>query len=58
MLLDAGAGDLWVYDEGEWKGGRSEGLAVATFSMFQDGALSSKGQAYVIDGEFKPNCIS
>ncbi|WVW80139.1 hypothetical protein I302_102114 [Kwoniella bestiolae CBS 10118] len=50
VLLDAGAGPDWVYTEtdkeGEviWKGGRSEGLAVASYHMFVEGLFSSDGQ--------------
>jgi hypothetical protein len=43
VLLDAGAGAKWIYRE-EATGatyGRSEGLAVASFYMFQKGAFSS-----------------
>ncbi|MDZ8105811.1 MAG: URC4/urg3 family protein [Nostoc sp. DedQUE12a] len=43
VLLDAGAGNNWRYDEQETglKLGRSEGLAVASFQMFCEGAFSS-----------------
>jgi len=43
VLLDAGAGNNWRYDERETglKLGRSEGLAVASFQMFCEGAFSS-----------------
>ncbi|WP_414571983.1 URC4/urg3 family protein [Nostoc sp. CCY 9925] len=43
VLLDAGAGNNWRYDEQETglKLGRSEGLAVASFQMFCQGAFSS-----------------
>ncbi|WVQ93418.1 hypothetical protein IAU59_000489 [Kwoniella sp. CBS 9459] len=49
VLLDAGAGPDWTYTEtdedskGEvlWKGGRSEGLAVASWHMFVEGLFSS-----------------
>ena len=41
VLLDAGAGDVWTYSEGERSFGRSEGLAVASIAMFRAGAFSS-----------------
>ncbi|OCF43383.1 hypothetical protein I317_02823 [Kwoniella heveanensis CBS 569] len=47
VLLDAGAGPDWSYtetdDDGKvvWKGGRSEGLAVASWHMFVRGLFSS-----------------
>ncbi|NHC37704.1 URC4/urg3 family protein [Scytonema millei] len=43
VLLDAGAGDRWVYCERETDSifQRSEGLAVASFRMFCQGAFSS-----------------
>jgi Protein of unknown function (DUF1688) len=43
VLLDAGAGDAWLYYERETGLGfrRSEGLAVASFRMFCQGAFSS-----------------
>ncbi|BEJ16131.1 hypothetical protein CspHIS471_0507360 [Cutaneotrichosporon sp. HIS471] len=46
VLLDAGAGNTWTYREvidgvEVWRGGRSEGLAVASFHMFCGGAFSS-----------------
>jgi len=43
VLLDAGAGAAWRYDEGETLGTytRSEGLAVASVHMFADGMFSS-----------------
>ena len=58
MLLDAGAGPDWAYTEkGEdgkegWKGGRSEGLAVASWHIFIDGVFSSdKSLPLQVDGE-------
>jgi len=42
VLLDAGAGPAWKYDEDGHTYQRSEGLAVASFRMFADGAFSSK----------------
>ncbi|CAD6568102.1 MAG: hypothetical protein TREMPRED_004259 [Tremellales sp. Tagirdzhanova-0007] len=47
VLLDAGAGNAWSYTEKDgngqetWKGGRSEGLAVASYHMFVEGVFSS-----------------
>ncbi|KHD89680.1 MAG: uracil phosphoribosyltransferase [Bdellovibrio sp. ArHS] len=43
VLLDAGAGDLWSYEERNTgqKLSRSEGLAVASFYLFMQGHLSS-----------------
>ncbi|BAY21102.1 hypothetical protein NIES2100_08470 [Calothrix sp. NIES-2100] len=43
VLLDAGAGDRWHYDEQETnlRLGRSEGLAVASFHMFCQGNFAS-----------------
>jgi hypothetical protein len=40
VLLDAGAGDRWSYKEKDRAFARSEGLAVASFRMFMDGAFS------------------
>jgi hypothetical protein len=46
VLLDAGAGSRWLYCERETNSsfGRSEGLAVASFRMFCQGAFSSHPQ--------------
>jgi len=43
VLLDAGAGDIWRFHEAETgvSIGRSEGLAVASFRMFEAGGFSS-----------------
>lgn len=43
VLLDAGAGAAWTYEEDNTRGSytRSEGLAVASFHMFTDGMFSS-----------------
>ena len=41
VLLDAGAGPDWSYTDGQLSIGRSEGLAVASFNMFFQGAFSS-----------------
>ncbi len=53
MLLDAGAGNVWTFEEAEtgWQGGRSEGLAVASYAMFVKGFFSSDPQRpYQVDG--------
>ena len=44
VLLDAGAGPAWRYEEGRTgeSFGRSEGLAVASFDMFIGGAFSTR----------------
>ena len=45
VLLDAGAGDTWRYEEAQ-SGAvytRSEGIAVASLHMFLDGAFSNAG---------------
>jgi hypothetical protein len=43
-LLDAGAGNTWVYTEsGGAKFGRSEGLAIASLDMFLSGFFASDG---------------
>ena len=41
VLLDAGAGDAWVFNEpnADLRMNRSEGLAVASYYMFKDGAF-------------------
>lgn len=45
VLLDAGAGKDWEFTENTgYKVGRSEGLGVASFYMFLDGAFSTKEQ--------------
>lgn len=46
VLLDAGAGDVWKYREPGtgFEAGRSEGLGVASFHMFQAGVFSSDAQ--------------
>ena len=41
VLLDAGAGPIWKFTEGENVFNRSEGLAVASFHLFMQGAFSS-----------------
>lgn len=46
VLLDAGAGPSWSYREPNGASyARSEGLAVASYHLFQSGALSSTGRA-------------
>ncbi len=42
VLLDAGAGAAWRYEEDGVAYSRSEGLAVASFRMFMDGAFSAR----------------
>jgi len=51
VLLDAGAGDTWVFTEPgtEEEYGRSEGLAVASLYMFKEFAFSSSGET-TVDG--------
>jgi hypothetical protein len=41
VLLDAGAGDRWVYRDAAGAYSRSEGLAVASYDLFAAGAFSS-----------------
>lgn len=52
VLLDAGAGTRWQYEESKTglKIGRSEGLAVASIEMFQSGlfAADASGDAHVV----------
>lgn len=53
VLLDAGAGNVWKYEERETGQTftRSEGLGVASFRMFESGFFSSvEGQPYRVDG--------
>jgi hypothetical protein len=64
VLLDAGAGPDWSYTETDengkelWKGGRSEGLAVASYHMFAAGVFSSDKQSPLqVDGERTAICI-
>ncbi|KAH3660199.1 hypothetical protein OGAPHI_007404 [Ogataea philodendri] len=49
VLLDAGAGNQWSFDEDGTKIGRSEGIAVASFHMFLNGVFSD-GDSYVVNG--------
>jgi hypothetical protein len=55
VLLDAGAGDTWSFREpGSDKSyGRSEGIAVASLYMFNDGAFTSAadGNKSAVDGK-------
>jgi hypothetical protein len=58
VLLDAGAGSAWSYTEKDdsgavrWEGGRSEGLAVASYHMFVNGVFSSDSADKLrVDGE-------
>ena len=55
VLLDAGAGTVWQFEEpgtGQ-KWGRSEGIALASFHMFVSGKLQadSKEAVHVVDGK-------
>lgn len=50
VLLDAGAGKIWKYKEGDNFFNRSEGLAVASYYMFLDGSFSSD-KSLVADGK-------
>ena len=45
VLLDAGAGPAWSFEEDGRVFSRSEGLAVATFHMFVDGLFSADSNA-------------
>lgn len=44
VLLDAGAGPTWSYDEEGTKFNRSEGLGVASWHMFMKGLFSDDGK--------------
>lgn len=50
VLLDAGAGADWKYQEGEASFQRSEGLGVASFYLFLSGAFSRDGKSPRSDG--------
>lgn len=53
VLLDAGAGNQWVYDDvaSGQKFGRSEGLGVASINMFAEGFFSGDSQQpYKVNG--------
>lgn len=58
VLLDAGAGDHWKYQESGANGPsvyeRSEGIAVASLHMFKAGAFtaSTSDVAAIVDGKF------
>lgn len=49
VLLDAGAGDVWQYSENGQVWRRSEGLAIASFDMFCQGAFATR--PYQTDAE-------
>lgn len=49
VLLDAGAGADWRYDEDGQTYSRSEGLGVASFHMFMSGSMSSDGKSWRAD---------
>ncbi|MBX3019742.1 MAG: DUF1688 family protein [Bdellovibrionaceae bacterium] len=50
VLLDAGAGMTWSYQEGAQRFSKSEGLAVASFHLFMEGGLAGDGQSPRADG--------
>lgn len=49
VLLDAGAGPEWTYNENGKTFARSEGLGVASFHMFMSGVMSSDGKSLRAD---------
>jgi hypothetical protein len=53
VLLDAGAGNEWSYNESSGVvAGRSEGLAIASYNMFVNGSFSSnKAKPYQVDSK-------
>lgn len=53
VLLDAGAGMGWRYNEAATEGefSRSEGLAIASLDMFNAGLFSKEETPYRVDGE-------
>ncbi|KAI4848545.1 DUF1688-domain-containing protein [Aureobasidium sp. EXF-8845] len=55
VLLDAGAGDKWKFEEPDSSGQvytRSEGIAVASLYMFLEGKFSTtEGVGHMVDGE-------
>lgn len=51
VLLDAGAGPTWSYDDEGQRLGRSEGLAVASFRMFMRGEFAADGVSLRTDAE-------
>lgn len=57
VLLDAGAGDVWKYEEPGTQSTypRSEGIAVASIRMFEDGRFQSQNLiTHSVDGEGGP----
>lgn len=57
VLLDAGAGDVWKYDEPGTQSTypRSEGIAVASIRMFVDGGFQSRNEVtHSVDGTLVP----
>jgi hypothetical protein len=56
VLLDAGAGDKWKFEEPGSKGEiytRSEGIAVASLYMFLDGEFSTtEDVGHMVNGGF------
>lgn len=60
VLLDAGAGNDWKYTpkEGNEKIGRSEGLAVGSLEMFEQGMFSGDAsQPHRVDGAFRASFL-
>lgn len=59
VLLDAGAGDHWKFEEPKTNQvyNRSEGIAVASLHMFLSGDFSNTGAARkdIVHGEKNPN---
>lgn len=51
VLLDAGAGTTWKYDENGKSFARSEGLGVASFHMFLSGIMSADQKSLQADAE-------
>lgn len=51
VLLDAGAGESWSYEDGGVRLTRSEGLAVASYRMFVSGAFAADGRSLRTDAE-------
>lgn len=53
VLVDAGAGNVWSYNVNGETYNRSEGLAVASYHMFVDGALSDNpsDDPYKVNGQ-------
>ena len=42
VILDAGAGNIWMFQRDGFKSGRSEGIALASFFLFMEGAFGQK----------------